>query len=183
MDNAVEITKDMQKAAEDLIDSLYCTINGRAVRSAEEVWQALSTPIRQRRQFITKLASNYPYYSVQQWHDWYALWQLSETHMDDAVWQWKREFPMNQRTRDKIQKLEEEDTKKSRADAKDSRNSAFAAYLRNTSIHKQLAMACLKSPSATVHTLLENGYYTCTLQSMKERRPAPEKLKKRMKRR
>ena len=39
--------------------------------------------------------------------------------------------------------------------AKDLRNGAFAAYLSQTCIHKQLATACLKSPSATVHTLLQ----------------------------
>ena len=150
------ITRGMQLAAQDIIDSLYSNMHGRAVRTAEEVWQALSTPIRQRQQFVTKLASNNSYYSVQEWHDWYALRPLSETHMTHALNQWKQEFPMYQETQDKIKALEAQNTTESKSDAGNCRNSAFASYLRETCINKQLALACLKSPSARVHTLLKN---------------------------
>ena len=76
-------------------------MQGRAVRSKEEVWQALSTPMRQRQQFITALASKCTYYSVDEWRDWYAWRPLSDPHMDSALWQWKRDFPMHHKTRKK----------------------------------------------------------------------------------
>ena len=81
------ITKDMWLAAQDTIYSLYSSMDGGAIRSADKVWQALSTPMRQRRQIITTLASDNSYYTVQEWHDWYAMRPLSETHMDKAVYQ------------------------------------------------------------------------------------------------
>ena len=55
----------------------------------------------------------------------------------------------------KIEELEHEKTRRSKSKAGDLRNGAFAAYLAQTSVHKQLALACLKSASATVHTLLQ----------------------------
>merc|ERR1712242_105917 len=72
-----------------------------------------------------------------------------------GVYQWKREFPMNDHTRERIEALQAQNTRESKHKAGDLRNGAFAAYLVQTSIHKQLALACLKSPSATVHTLLQ----------------------------
>ena len=59
------------------------------------------------------------------------------------------------KTQAEIDKLELKNTRKSKSQAGNLRNGAWAAYLQQTSIHKQLAMACLKSPSATVHTLLQ----------------------------
>ena len=73
---------------------------------------------------------------------------LSETHMDAAVYQWKHEFPMNAHTRDRIDALEDEDTRRGNKAARDLRNGAFGAYLQQTSIHKQLALACVKHPYA-----------------------------------
>ena len=96
------------------------------------------------------------YYTAHSWHDWYALRPLSDTHMDAAVPQWKREFPMNAHTRERIKALEDEHTRRSKKKAGDLRNGAFAAYLAQTCIHKQLALACLKSPSTTVHSLLQS---------------------------
>ena len=62
---------------------------------------------------------------------------------------------MNDHTRYRIDTLEHEDTRRSKKAATRLRNGAFAAYLEQTSIHKQLALACIKCPSATVHTLLQ----------------------------
>ena len=75
--------------------------------------------------------------------------------MDAAVLRWKHDFPMNDRTRIKIEELQK--GKKSDKDkANTCRHNAFNAYLQQTCIHKQLAMSCLKSPSATVDTLLHS---------------------------
>ena len=62
---------------------------------------------------------------------------------------------MNDHAREKIEALGIQNTRQSKHKAEDLRNSAFAAYLVQTSFHKQSALACLKSPSATVHTLLQ----------------------------
>ena len=75
--------------------------------------------------------------------------------MDDAVDQWKAEFPMHHFTRERIKSLQDQNSRKSKHKARDLRNGAFAAYLMQTAIHKQLALACLKSATATVHTLLQ----------------------------
>ena len=104
----------MRLASHDLSVTLYSSMEVRVIRSADEVWQALSTPMRQRRQFITTLASDNSYYTVQEWHDWYAVRPLSETHMDEAVYQWKQEFPMNDHTREKIEALEVQNTRQSK---------------------------------------------------------------------
>ena len=105
-------------------------MEGLAVRSVSEVWRALGTPMRQRRQFITTLACGAPQpagYTAQDWHDWYAVRPLSETHMDAAVYQWEREFSMNDHARDGIDALGHEDTRRSKTAATGLRNGAFAA--------------------------------------------------------
>ena len=117
--------------------------------------EAILQPLRQRLKFIKTLASANTYYTEQEWHQWYADKPLCKTHMDDAVKQWKHEFPMRGHTRDAITEYEAKHTRNSNSAAKNLLNGAFAAYLQQTSINKQLALACLKSPSTIVDILLE----------------------------
>ena len=76
--------------------------------------------------------------------------------MDAAVWQWKQDFPMNPSSREKIDSWEKENTRGSKKEARKLRNGAFAAYLQQKCIAKQLAMSFLKFPAAAVHTLLRH---------------------------
>ena len=63
---------------------------------------------------------------------------------------------MNPSTLEKIQAWEEENTRGCKKQARDLRNGAFAAYLQQECIAKQLAMSFLKFPAATAHTLLQH---------------------------
>ena len=183
-DNAAEtVPKHIQLAAEDIIDSLYSSMNGRAIRSPEEVWQALSTPLRQRRQFVASLASDDSYYTVQQWHDWYAEWPLSEKHMDKAVYQWKREFPMNDHTREKSTHL-----KLKTPDKANTKPEHFATvHLPHTWYRLQSASSwhwhASKHNQRRYTPCSNHGHDTCTLQSMKKRRLDRKELTQRTKRR
>ena len=73
--------------------------------------------MRQRRDFIATLGYGNSYYTTRCWHDWYAVMPLSDTHMDVAVLQWEREFPMNAHTRESIKALEDEHTRHSKQKA------------------------------------------------------------------
>ena len=95
-------------------------------------------------------------FTSKEWFDWYAEHPLSQADMDAAVGQWKQDFPMSPSTLEKIQAWEEENTRGCKKQARDLRNGAFAAYLQQECIAKQLAMSFLKFPAATAHTLLQH---------------------------
>ena len=61
---------------------------------------------------------------------------------------------MRQDTVKAIENWQAESTRQSKRQAKDMRNGAFAAYLHEECITKQLAMSFLKFPSVKVGTLL-----------------------------
>ena len=63
---------------------------------------------------------------------------------------------MNPHSLENIKAWEEEGTRSSKKQARDLRNGAFAAYLQQKCIAKQLAMSVLKFPSAAVHALLQH---------------------------
>ena len=122
------------------------------------------TPIQRRQQYVHYIAENYSAsyfregrygYTHKQWVDWYETHPLTEYDMDAAVHQWKYDFPMMKHSSDKIKAWEEEDTRSSNKQAKELRNGAWAAYLQQTCIAKQLAMSFLKFPSTMVRTLLQ----------------------------
>ena len=68
----------------------------------------------------------------------------------------EKDFPMNPDTLEKIEAWEEEGTRSSKKEARGLRHGAFAAYLKQECIAKQLAMSFLKFPAARVHTLLQD---------------------------
>ena len=120
--------------------------------------QALTIPIKRRRQFIALIHHSDPQlarYTKDQWQEWYAVNPLSEEHMDKAVKSWKTEFPMNEHTHKEIAALRKEATRASKTRARKLLHGAFSAYLQHTCINKQLALACLKGPTAKVQTLLK----------------------------
>ena len=55
---------------------------------------------------------------------------LSKEDMDEAVSQWKNDFPMKPHSLEKIKAWEKEDTRGSKKEARNLRNGAFAAYLQ-----------------------------------------------------
>ena len=154
---------EIRMAAQDLLATLYTCQGGGAPRAEQEVFQAMTTPICRRQEYVKTLAASrgvlhpapgFHAYTEKDWLDWYAKMPLSEADMDAAVSQWKQDFLMIPKTSDKIKKWEDEGTRSSKKEAKNLRNGAFAAYLQQECIAKQLAMSFLKFPSETVHTLL-----------------------------
>ena len=166
-------TPEVRMAAQDLLATLYTCMGGYAGRTIEEVHRAMRIPIRRRQEYVDKVSASRGvpqpaelgrvgqvcrnagwWYTPQDWLDWYAENPLSKDDMEAAVRQWKYDFPMNSHTVEKIEAWEQEDTRKTKKQARDLRNGAWAAYLQQECIAKQLAMSFLKFPSATVHTLL-----------------------------
>ena len=154
---------EIRMAAQDLLHTIYTCHGGVAPRTEQAVLQAMATPIRRRQEYVKTLAASrgvlhpapgFHAYTEKDWLDWYAKTPLSEADMDAAVSQWKEDFLMISETCYKIKNWEDEGTRKSKKEAKTLRNGAFAAYLQQECIAKQLAMSFLKFPSATVHTLL-----------------------------
>jgi hypothetical protein len=170
---------EVRMAAQDLLATLYSCMDGYAIRTEQEVLQAMTTPIRRRQEYTKALAASRGVsqpaggrcdYTQNEWLDWYAEMPLSEADMDAAVSQWKKDFPMNPHSLEKIEAWEEEGTRSSKQQARNLRNGAFAAYLQQECIAKQLAMSFLKFPSATVHTLLQHwGEYTRSPEHAKEK--------------
>ena len=114
-----QVAAEIRLAAQDLLHTLFSCRGGRAINSEDEVLQALAIPMRRRQEFVNSIAQNRGVsqpamwkYTVDQWRDWYSERLLSEPDMDLAVKQWKRDFPMQFHTREKIEALEEQDTRK-----------------------------------------------------------------------
>ena len=63
---------------------------------------------------------------------------------------------MNPETLGNIEAWEQEGTRSSNNEARGLRHGAFAAYLKQECIAKQLAMSFLKFPAAMVYTLLQD---------------------------
>ena len=157
---------EVRMAAQDLLETLYSSMDGCAIRTKEEVLQAMTTPIRRRQKYIDTLAKH-------SLRVLYATWPLSEKDMDAAVKQWKHDFPMKRKTLKKINGWEKEGTRASKRDANKLRNGAFAVYLREECIAKQLAMSFLKFPSTRIHDLLYNwAQYMKSPEHMREKNRA-----------
>ena len=62
---------------------------------------------------------------------------------------------MHPETRQRIETWKEEDTRESKRKARELTNGAFKAFLQQTCMNVQLALALLKHPTATVNTLLD----------------------------
>ena len=105
------ITADTRLAAQDLLHTLFSSMGGRAIRSEDEVFQALGIPMRRRKEFSNFIANDRGVsqptsrgfgYTVEEWHAWYSATPLSEYDMDEAVRQWKNDFAMKAHNRHKI---------------------------------------------------------------------------------
>ena len=100
---------DIQVAAQKLLATFY--LDGNAIRTDEQVVEAMATPIYRREMYVAALATRHGVaqpaaagcgYTKQQWIEWYSQGPLSEDEMDEAVRLWKEEFPINEETRNKI---------------------------------------------------------------------------------
>jgi hypothetical protein len=145
-------------AAQSLLAAFF--INGNTIRDPEQLVQAMAEPIRRRRAYVFAVANRRGVaqclgYTVQAWTNWYANNPLSPNDLEEAVKQWKHDFPIHQETLDKIRELEELNTRHSKAEARRARNGAFKVYMHEACIHMQLAMTFLSHPPAAVNTLLE----------------------------
>ena len=124
----------------------------------------MSTPIQRRQEYVKTVAAargisqpaeGHYGYTHKEWLDWYAEHPLSEADMDAAKSQWKNNFPMNLHSLEQINAWKKEGTRETKRKANELRNGAFAAYLQQECIAKQLAMSFLKFPSTMVRTLLQ----------------------------
>lgn len=158
---------DRQLAAQKLMKTFF--ISGNSIRSPEEVLHGMKEPIQQRDRYVALRASlmdcsvSQPAtggrrgYTEADWISWFASNPLSETEMKEVVWTWKHDFLMNQHTAVHIEELLAEDTRSSKAKARDLRNGAFKAFLNQQCNHKrQLAMMFLRHPADQVDAILES---------------------------
>jgi hypothetical protein len=147
----------LRYAAQQLLEMLYASHGGYAVRPDSELLQIMAIPIQVREDMVQRIA-NYRQgvYTVQQLLDWYNSQPLSDSDFEWALAQWKQEFPMATRTRMRIETLKEENTRESKKKARELLNGAFKAFLQQECMNSQLALALLKHPTAMVNTLLES---------------------------
>jgi hypothetical protein len=147
-------------AAQDIMATLFATGSGVAIRSKDEILQAMVEPIRRRREFVLSMAKTRQneysaYYSEQDWIQWLSLHPLSEFDMDDAVQKWKSDFVENEMTKKtKVDELLLLDTRASKKEARSLINGAWKSHVRDGCISVALATAFLKHPPAAVDTLL-----------------------------
>ena len=104
----------------EMLAMLYSCMGGVAPRPEQEVLQAMSTPIRRRKEYVNAIASSRGVSQLAEegsvrthadWLHWYAEHPLSEDNMDAAVRQWKQHFPMKHHTLGNITYLEKKGTK------------------------------------------------------------------------
>ena len=137
----------------------------------------MAIPIRVRERMVSRIA-NYQGqrgpWAVRQWLDWYKCEPLSDEDFEWAKDQWRKEFPMNPKTRKKIAKWIKQGTRESNKEARKFAHGAFGAFLQQVCMNKQLAYALLKRPTAMVNTLLESwARYLASPQYHQETRSAP----------
>ena len=144
-------------AAQQLLQMVYTSHDGYAVRSNSELLQIMALPIKVRKDMVQLLVKDYEgVYTMQQVEDWYNSEPLSDREFEWAYNHWKEEFPMRTTTRQNIDALKEENTRASKKKARILLNGAFKAYLHKECMNVQLAIALLRHPTAMVNTLLES---------------------------
>ena len=67
--------------------------------------------------------------------EWYANNPLSKWAFEEALWQWKNDFPIHDSTLEKIAKLEALGDRTSKKGARDKRREAFKVHVRDTCPH------------------------------------------------
>jgi hypothetical protein len=151
---------NIANAAQDIMATLYATGSGVAIRSRDEILQAMVEPIRRRREFVLSMATTRQneynaYYSEQDWIQWLSTHPLSDFDMDDAVQKWKSDFVANHMIKKtKVDELLLLDSRASKKEARSLINGAWKSYVRDCCISVALATAFLKHPPAAVDTLL-----------------------------
>ena len=135
---------------------LYAGKSGYGVRAEDKLLEMMAIPIRVRAEMVYRIANNQSVYTVEQYSDWYQSRPLSDEHYDWALAEWKQEFPMQSHTREKINAWIKDDSRASKKQARDLRNSSFKAFLQQECVNTQLAFKLLKYPTAMVDTLLES---------------------------
>ena len=171
-------------AAQELLQTLYVDESRNAIRPDSDLLSKLAIPIRVREDMVRRVANYHgvaqpqlstPRYSagaftVQQWLDWYKSEPFSDPDFDWVLATWKEEFPMNKHTREKIEEWRKQNTHESKKKARDLEHGAFSAYLQQECFNTQLAIALVKHPTATLHSLLESwAKYLESPEYLKER--------------
>ena len=87
------------------------------------------------------------------WVEWYENNPLSNTELQEALNQWKIEFPIDDHA---ARQMALGLTRAHKARARQIRRGAFKTYVRNTCIDFRLAMAFLSHPPATLRTELKS---------------------------
>ena len=132
-------------AAQQLLQMVYTSHDGYAVRSNSELLQIMALPIQVRKDMVQLLVKHYErVYTVQQLLDWYNSQPLSDREFEWALDQWKEEFAMHPTTRQHIDALNEANTRGSKKKARELRNGAFKAFLHQECMNVQLALALLR---------------------------------------
>ena len=163
-ETAAKACPTIKLAAQSLLAQIY--LNDNVVRDQEQVLAVLAEPIRRRRAYVSVVATRRGVaqhaadqgygYTPQQWAEWYENNPLSEHEFQEALKQWKDNFPIHGSTLGKIAEQEAYDKRASKARARRTRGQAFKVHVKDTCAHYPLAMAVLSHPPATVKTLLQS---------------------------
>ena len=121
----------------------------KTIRSEEAVLFAMAEPSRQRQIYVRKLANHSGVsqpavdseLTAQQLLDWYAQTTLSKADMDADVQQWKDDFPMHEVSRAKIERWQEDGSRKAKDKARELRNGAFKVFVHQECMQNKLAMS------------------------------------------
>jgi hypothetical protein len=148
-----------QLAAQHLMQMLFSTKDGQYSKTREQVVKAMAEPIRRRQDCINKHANHHGLdnsnsYSVIEWKYWLTEQPLQTNMMNDAIRQWKYEFPMKDSKRIQIHELFKENTRLSKKNARSEWKGAWKAHLHQEHISSHLATAFLCFPASTVDSLL-----------------------------
>jgi len=153
-------------AAEDLLSALVLNNGGLGLKHIDDVMTAMKEPIFQRARYVSYVATTYGVeersagahraasksYTTEEWFDWYETHSLSDGAMDEAIQQWKADFPCQQRNT--IATLEKEGSRVSKKRARDLLNGAFKVYLRDVCGIRKVAIELLRNPTKDLERIL-----------------------------
>ena len=159
LDN-LEEAADTASAAGSVLSELYCPTGTPS--QAEAVQAAMVELLKARQMLFAELAKTHAAsssYTEGQWVEWYELYPLSTDDMKQAMALWRAHFErtgMREATRDRMEDLRNENTRPSKAEARQKTRSSFRTWLLQTYGHVALAKAFVKYPAAKLELLVDD---------------------------
>ena len=165
LDELSDRAADEDETASDLLDTLLSCHDTRAVKSTQQILTFFAEVLQRRNNYIDMVSldrgvaqpARWGNFNREEWRLWLREHSFNKTDMDDIVSRWKQDFEDNDLIQtEKVEKWRKENTRESKAKARDLVNGAWKTHLTNLygPRGRQLALAFLKCPPAMVNTLL-----------------------------